>query len=79
MRDELTQLYNRRAVFEALGQHLAAARRNQTPLSVLMLDVDNFKSLNDSSAMPLATVCCVRSPRPSRTDCVRKSGWTHGG
>jgi len=48
MRDELTQLYNRRAVFEALGQHLAAARRNQTPLSVLMLDVDNFKSLNDT-------------------------------
>ena len=48
MRDELTQLYNRRAVFESLGQHLAAARRNQTPLSVLMLDVDNFKSLNDT-------------------------------
>lgn len=48
MRDELTQLYNRRAVFEALAQHLAAARRNQMPLSVLMLDVDNFKSLNDT-------------------------------
>jgi diguanylate cyclase (GGDEF)-like protein len=48
MRDELTQLYNRRAVFEALGQHLAAARRNEMPLSVLMLDVDNFKSLNDT-------------------------------
>jgi diguanylate cyclase (GGDEF)-like protein len=48
MRDELTQLYNRRAVFESLGQHLAAARRNQTTLSVLMLDVDNFKSLNDT-------------------------------
>lgn len=48
MRDELTQLYNRRAVFEALGQQLAAARRNQMPLSVLMLDVDNFKALNDT-------------------------------
>ncbi len=48
MRDELTQLYNRRAVFEALAQHLAAARRNEMPLSVLMLDVDNFKSLNDT-------------------------------
>lgn len=48
MRDELTQLYNRRAVFDALGQQLAAARRNQTPLSVLMLDVDNFKALNDT-------------------------------
>ena len=48
MRDELTQLYNRRAVFDSLGQHLAAARRNQVPLSVLMLDVDNFKALNDT-------------------------------
>ena len=48
MRDELTQLHNRRSVFDALGQQVAVARRNETPLSVLMLDVDNFKALNDT-------------------------------
>jgi diguanylate cyclase (GGDEF)-like protein len=47
MRDELTQLHNRRATLDSLARQLAAARRNQTPLSVLMLDVDNFKALND--------------------------------
>lgn len=47
MRDELTQLHNRRAILEALNQQLAVARRNQAPLSVLMLDVDHFKGLND--------------------------------
>lgn len=47
MRDELTQLHNRRAILEALNRQLAAARRNQMPVSVLMLDVDSFKALND--------------------------------
>jgi diguanylate cyclase (GGDEF)-like protein len=47
MRDELTQLHNRRATLEALSRQLAAARRNRMPVSALMLDVDNFKALND--------------------------------
>lgn len=47
MRDELTQLHNRRATLEALTRQLAAAQRNQMPVSVLMLDVDNFKGIND--------------------------------
>lgn len=48
MRDELTQLHNRRAILEALQQQMAAAQRTGSPLCVLMLDVDHFKRLNDA-------------------------------
>ncbi|HPO29710.1 MAG TPA: sensor domain-containing diguanylate cyclase [Candidatus Hydrogenedentes bacterium] len=45
--DPLTGLYNRRYFFERLDQEVARARRYGTPLSCLMLDVDDFKKLND--------------------------------
>jgi len=48
MRDELTRLHNRRAILEGLQQQIAVARRTGAPLSVLMLDVDHFKRLNDA-------------------------------
>src|SRR3954462_15111121 len=45
--DELTGLRNRRAVLHELELLLAAARRHGHELSVLMLDVDRFKLIND--------------------------------
>lgn len=48
MQDELTGLSNRRFILEALSLHLAQAIRNGKPLTVLMLDVDYFKTINDS-------------------------------
>ncbi|MCK4659782.1 MAG: diguanylate cyclase [Phycisphaerae bacterium] len=47
-RDPLTGLYNRRHFNEVLGHRLAEARRYQTPLSCLMLDLDDFKNANDT-------------------------------
>jgi len=46
--DALTGLLNRRAVLDQLAWQLAHARRSKLPLSVVMLDVDRFKSINDS-------------------------------
>lgn len=46
--DALTGLLNRRAVLGQLTWQLAHARRSKLPLSVVMLDVDRFKSINDS-------------------------------
>ena len=46
-RDGLTGLYNRTAVLQRLDEELARARRNGGDLSVLLLDVDHFKSVND--------------------------------
>ena len=45
--DYLTGCYNRRAIEEMATQSMAAARRHGLPLSVLVLDIDHFKRIND--------------------------------
>lgn len=50
--DELTGLPNRRAFNEGLERELARALRTRTPLTLAMLDVDNFKSVNDRLGHP---------------------------
>ncbi len=45
--DSLTGLLNRRAIEEAIGAQMQRGRRSGEPHSLLMLDVDHFKSIND--------------------------------
>lgn len=47
VRDGLTGLYNRRELERRLHEEVQRARRYQRPLSVMMLDIDHFKSVND--------------------------------
>ena len=47
-RDGLTGLYNRRAFHERLDEELARCRRHGHAVSLLMLDIDGFKAVNDS-------------------------------
>jgi diguanylate cyclase (GGDEF)-like protein/PAS domain S-box-containing protein len=47
-RDGLTGLANRRCFDDTLGAEWQRALRNQQPLSLLMVDVDNFKQYNDA-------------------------------
>lgn len=46
-RDPLTQLYNRAYFREVLVRELARSARYQDPLAVLMVDLDDFKRIND--------------------------------
>jgi diguanylate cyclase (GGDEF)-like protein len=48
IRDPLTGLFNRRYMEETLERELHRAARHKNPLGVLMIDIDNFKSFNDS-------------------------------
>jgi diguanylate cyclase (GGDEF)-like protein len=48
MRDDLTQLFNRRYFFERLRREVDRARSLQSPLSILILDVDHLKNVNDT-------------------------------
>ena len=45
--DELTGLFNRRAFYEYGDIQVAQARRSGAPLSLILLDVDFFKQIND--------------------------------
>ncbi|UXY54465.1 GGDEF domain-containing protein [Pseudomonas tohonis] len=47
LRDPLTDTGNRIAMDQALQREVDLARRSQQPLSVLMLDIDHFKRIND--------------------------------
>ena len=46
--DPLTGALNRKGMDEALERELSSVRRKETPLSVSLLDIDNFKTLNDA-------------------------------
>lgn len=47
IRDPLTNLFNRRYFMESLTRELHRARREDYPVTLMMLDIDFFKSLND--------------------------------
>jgi diguanylate cyclase (GGDEF)-like protein len=47
--DELTDLANRRRFMEALRQEVARSARLETPLALVLFDLDHFKQINDRS------------------------------
>ena len=55
--DPLTKLGNRRKFDETLATEFRRAERNQTPLTLLMIDVDRFKTFNDRYGHPHADDC----------------------
>ncbi|HUE07718.1 MAG TPA: sensor domain-containing diguanylate cyclase [Acidimicrobiales bacterium] len=46
--DELTGIYNRRRFQEEVEKHLTASRRFGDPMTLMLLDVDAFKQINDT-------------------------------
>ena len=68
--DSLTGLYNQRMFNEVLQREHAAAERNRTEYSLLMIDMDKLKEINDAhghdagnSAITLVAQCLQRSIR----------------
>lgn len=46
--DQLTELHNRRALLERLQEEVARSTRYNRPVSLLLLDIDRFKRVNDT-------------------------------
>jgi diguanylate cyclase (GGDEF)-like protein len=56
LRDPLTGLYNRRYMEDALDRYANLAERNENALSLIMIDLDHFKRLNDEHGHALGDV-----------------------
>ncbi|MGE5490111.1 MAG: diguanylate cyclase [Actinomycetota bacterium] len=48
IRDSLTGLFNRRYLDETLEREVARSRREGSPLSLILMDIDHFKRINDT-------------------------------
>ncbi len=46
--DELTKVYNRRAFIEFFDKYISKSEREKKQISVLLIDIDDFKNVNDS-------------------------------
>jgi diguanylate cyclase (GGDEF)-like protein len=49
LRDGLTKLFNKRYLMDRLDSELKFAQRHETALTLLMLDLDHFKKINDTN------------------------------
>ena len=77
--DSLTGLTSRALLHDRLAAALEVARRKQTPLALLMMDVDNFKHVNDSLGHAAGDeILCVTAKRiraaVRETDTVARMG-----
>jgi diguanylate cyclase (GGDEF)-like protein len=77
--DPLTELPNRRGLESILARNLALARRSSLPLTVAVVDIDGFKSLNDRhghAAGDVALVDCAMAWRRAlrATDTIARTG-----
>ncbi|GAB4398687.1 MAG: hypothetical protein OHK0048_10780 [Rhodoferax sp.] len=77
--DGLTQLYNRRTFVELAEQELARARRQRLHTSIVLLDVDWFKRINDTWGHPagdavLKHLAAVASASVRSTDLIGRLG-----
>jgi diguanylate cyclase (GGDEF)-like protein len=71
--DGLTQVANRRRYDECLAAEFKRACRHRYPLSVILLDIDNFKSLNDTHGHLTGDDCLI-SVAKACNELINRSG-----
>jgi diguanylate cyclase (GGDEF)-like protein len=69
--DPLTQLANRRLLQDRLNQVMALSRRSAFYIAVIALDLDKFKTLNDTHGHAAGDLLLIEAAR-RMTDCVRE-------
>ncbi len=66
--DSLTGLYNHRIFYERLADELNRARRYDSPLSLVLVDLDNFKSVNEEKGHQFGDRLLVKCAEQLRKD-----------
>ncbi len=62
-RDGLTGLYNHRYFHETLNNELLRSKRNNSSLSLIIFDIDHFKSVNDTHGHPAGDMVLINLAR----------------
>lgn len=70
--DELTGIFNRRGLFNAIHHLAHLAQRNENTVGVLMIDIDHFKAINDTFGHPFGDTILRRVAEHIR-DAIRAS------
>lgn len=68
--DPLTGALNRKGLDEALNREVSNVRRKDAPLSVALLDIDNFKKLNDTMGHATGDIALTHLAKVAR-ECMR--------
>jgi len=71
--DGLTNLFNRRRLDEILGNEWSRSQRSQTPLSLVMIDIDYFKRFNDTYGHAMGDHC-LKEVAWTLKDVLRRPG-----
>jgi len=79
LRDGLTKLFNKRYLMDRLDSELKFALRHETSLSLLLLDIDHFKKVNDTYGHPtgdevLRRVAVILKASARKIDIVARYG-----
>ncbi|WPC66769.1 diguanylate cyclase [Rhodoferax ferrireducens] len=72
-RDSLTALYNRRYLDTTLDRELASCKREGKPLSLIMIDVDDFKKYNDLHGHQAGDQCLIAVAKTLQASAKRAS------
>lgn len=67
--DQLTGLYNRHSLYDLGPKYVSNAKRNKSPMSMLVIDLDHFKKINDTHGHSTGDVVLQGIGRMLEQDC----------
>jgi diguanylate cyclase (GGDEF)-like protein len=68
--DSLTELQNRRAIFDVLRREISRIKRTSKPITIILADIDHFKNINDTYGHNMGDAVLVETARRLK-DCIR--------
>ena len=68
--DSLTELLNRRAIFDVLKREISRINRSNNPITIILADIDHFKNINDTYGHSMGDAVLVETAKRLK-ECIR--------